>query len=174
MHVPQGELDSGRSGRGIGSPRGTKKAPSPESTLTFSTMKIECPHCGQRIDLGGSNPSSFGCPSCNCQITLQVSANGRSSSQGEIGHQVQQSQSTLPGQGRATKNTMAGFNLLGWLFAFIVFPLTLVKCVDKVIHKALGVDPDKYKSYLEPRGPEALPRSPWMKQPDHKATPNRP
>jgi hypothetical protein len=37
-------------------------------------MKIECPHCGQHIDLEGSGITEFSCPTCNGQIQLQVKA----------------------------------------------------------------------------------------------------
>lgn len=37
-------------------------------------MKIDCPHCGQHIDLEGSGVTEFPCPSCNGYIQLQVKA----------------------------------------------------------------------------------------------------
>jgi antitoxin component YwqK of YwqJK toxin-antitoxin module len=37
-------------------------------------MKIECPHCGQHIELEGSEVTEFSCPTCNGQIQLQVKA----------------------------------------------------------------------------------------------------
>ena len=37
-------------------------------------MKIECPHCGQHIEVEGVGAGEFSCPGCNGIIQLQVKA----------------------------------------------------------------------------------------------------
>ena len=37
-------------------------------------MKIECPHCGQHIELEGSGVTEFLCPTCNGLVQLEVKA----------------------------------------------------------------------------------------------------
>jgi hypothetical protein len=112
-------------------------------------MKIECPHCGQRIDLGGSNLSSFACPGCNAQITLQVTAAAGPGppAQGELVHQVAQSpmQPQPPGQVTATNKAKAGFNLLVWLVAIFITGPILGKCAQDLVLRASGNDPDDFR-----------------------------
>lgn len=35
-------------------------------------MKVNCPHCSQRIELGDSPPPAFSCPSCGNNVSLAI------------------------------------------------------------------------------------------------------
>lgn len=120
-------------------------------------MKIECPHCGQRIDLEGNSLSSFSCPTCSSQISLQVTK-GTGVPDNEQTQQGIESVTTRP-TGEQQKVEKAGEELgtgLLKLIAVILIGIPLGKCGGKMIQNLMA--PDWYDETIH--APQNLRESP--------------
>lgn len=115
-------------------------------------MNIECPHCSQSIDLGGSGVTDFSCPSCNERIELMVhakvksaspqlappsSASPRTQSPGVDGHFPPKSGKppvTGPGKTIAVRYLLGALGIFALLVLLMLFIGVMISGIDDMLH----------------------------------------